>query len=169
MAAGPDSAALALGRADFASFRAFLSKIMARKKILIVDDSAVIVKTLSMKLTANGYDVVTAFDGSGAVSAVRRERPNAILLDINFPPDVAHGGGVTWDGFLIMEWVRRLEEAKDIPVIIITGGDPVKFKERALSMGATSFFQKPVNNDELLTVIKQTLDEAEANAAALAD
>ena len=47
-----------------------------RKKILIVDDSPVILKTLSMKLTANGYDVVTALDGSDAVSAVRREHPD---------------------------------------------------------------------------------------------
>jgi len=133
---------------------------MARKKILVVDDSAVIVKTLSMKLTANGYDVVTAEDGSGAVRTVRRERPDVILLDISFPPDVAHGGGVPWDGFLIMDWIRRLEEAKNIPVIIITGGDPVKFKERSLAMGATHFFHKPINNDELLNVIRKVLADA---------
>ena len=45
---------------------------MNRKKILVVDDSLVILKTMSMKLTANGYDVVIAEDGAGAVSSVRK-------------------------------------------------------------------------------------------------
>jgi CheY-like chemotaxis protein len=93
------------------------------KKILIVDDSVIILKALSAKLRANGYQVFTAVDGSEAVSTVRRERPNLILLDINFPPDVAHGGGVAWDGLLIMSWLRRMDEALNTPVIIITGSD----------------------------------------------
>jgi len=130
---------------------------MNRKKILIVDDSLVILKTMSMKLTANGYDVVIAEDGAGAVSAVRQEKPDLILLDLSFPPDVAHGGGVAWDGFVIMSWVRRLEEAKAIPIVVITGGDPAKCKDRALAAGAVSFFHKPINSDELLTIIRDTL------------
>src|SRR6267143_2497954 len=101
---------------------------MNRKKILVVDDSPVILKALSMKLTAAGYDVLTAEDGGGAVSLARREKPDLILLDISFPPDVAHGGGVAWDGFLIMNWLRRLDEGKHIPIMIISGGDPEKFK-----------------------------------------
>lgn len=133
--------------------------IMNRKKILVVDDSLVILKTTSMKLAANGFDVCTAEDGAGAVSAVRRDKPDLILLDLSFPPDVAHGGGVPWDGFLIMEWLRRLDEAKHIPIIVITGGDPVKYKGRALAAGAVSFFHKPINNDELLTVIRKTLED----------
>ena len=132
---------------------------MNRKKILVVDDSFVILKTISMKLTANGYDVVTAEDGSGAVSAVRKENPDLILLDLTFPPDVAHGGGVAWDGFVIMTWLRRLEEAKHIPIIVITGGDPEKYKARALAAGATSFFHKPINNDDLITVIRETIEK----------
>ena len=130
---------------------------MIRKKILIVDDNRVILKTMSMKLTANGYDVVTAEDGAGAVSTVRKEKPDLILLDLSFPPDVAHGGGVAWDGFVIMTWLRRLEEAKNIPIIVITGGDPAKCKDRALAAGAVHFFHKPINNDELLIVIGEAL------------
>jgi len=130
---------------------------MSRKKILVVDDNQVILRTMSMKLTSEGYDVLTAEDGSEAVSAVRRERPDLILLDIGFPPDVAHGGGLAWDGFLIMQWLRRLDEGKDIPIIVITGGDPVKYKDRALAAGAVNFFHKPIDNDELLAIVAQTL------------
>jgi DNA-binding response OmpR family regulator len=112
-----------------------------------------------MKLTFSGYEVCTAEDGAAAVSAVRREKPDLILLDLSFPPDVAHGGGVPWDGFLIIEWLRRIEEAKDIPFIVVTGGDPAKFKDRALAVGAASFFHKPIDSRELLTMIRQTLDK----------
>jgi CheY-like chemotaxis protein len=125
-----------------------------------VDDSVVILKTLSMKLKNCGYDVLTAPDGGTAVSIVRREKPDLVLLDISFPPDVAHGGGVAWDGFLIMDWLRRLDEGKDIPIIIITGGDPEKLKERAMAAGAIGFFQKPINNDDLIASIRDTIGEA---------
>ncbi len=133
-------------------------EIMSRKKILVVDDSQLILKMMSMKLTASGYDVVTAEDGGDAVSAVRQERPDLILLDITFPPDVAHGGGVGWDGFLIMNWLQRMEEAKTIPIIVITGGDPAQYKDRALAAGAASFFHKPIDNDALLAVIQDILE-----------
>src|ERR1044071_4004704 len=123
---------------------------MDRKKILIVDDSAIVLKTLSMKLKSNGYDVLTAEDGAVAVSTARRERPDLILLDLVFPPDVAHGGGVAWDGFLIMDWLKRMEEAKNIPIIIITGNKSEEFKTRSMAAGAVGYFQKPLNNDELL-------------------
>ena len=142
---------------------------MNRKKILVVDDSPLILKVMSMKLTANGYDVVTAEDGGAAVSAARTERPDLILLDLSFPPDVAHGGGVGWDGFLIMNWLRRLEEAKDIPIIVITGGEPAQFRDRAMAAGAANFFHKPIDNDALLTVIRQTLGDNPAEAEPLAD
>lgn len=135
---------------------------MSRKKILIVDDSPVIAKTMSLTLNANGFDVLTAEDGATAAGVVRRDKPDLILLDISFPPDVGHGGGISWDGFLILDWVRRLEEAKNIPFIVITGGDPAKYKERAMAAGALAFFQKPVKKDELLAAIRQILPDADA-------
>src|SRR5258706_6452090 len=131
--------------------------IMARKKILVVDDSPLILRALSMKLKSCGYDTVTAIDGSSAVSSVRHEHPDLILLDISFPPDVGHGGGVAWDGFLIMTWLRRIDEAKNIPIIIITGDE--KMKDRALKEGAVAFFHKPIDNDELISVIQEHIGE----------
>lgn len=129
-----------------------------QKKILIVDDSLLVLRALSMKVKAAGYEVLLAEDGAAAVSTARRERPDLILLDILFPPDVAHGGGIPWDGFLIMDWVRRMDGGKDIPIIVMTSGDPAKLKERSLAAGALAFFQKPINNDELLATIRLALD-----------
>ena len=58
------------------------------KKILVVDDNEIILKTISLKLQGAGYQVITALDGSEAVAAARKETPDLILLDISFPPDV---------------------------------------------------------------------------------
>ena len=137
---------------------------MNRKKILVVDDDRVILKSLTIKLNARGYDVTTASDGGSALSAVRTQPPDLILLDISFPPDVGHGGGVAWDGFLIMTWLKRMEEAAHIPIIIITGGDPAKYEERARKIGATAFFHKPIDHDELFDVISKALGESPAVA-----
>ena len=123
-------------------------------KILVVDDNEVIVKTLSLKLKGAGYQVATAQDGAEAMSVVRMEKPDLILLDITFPPDVA---GVPWDGFRIMEWLHRVDESRKIPIIIITGGEDMKNKDRAMASGAVAFFHKPINHDDLLKVIRATL------------
>jgi len=123
-------------------------------KILVVDDNEVIVKTICLKLKGAGYQVATAQDGAEAMSVVRMEKPDLILLDITFPPDVA---GVPWDGFRIMEWLHRVDESRKIPIIIITGGEEVKNKERAMASGAVAFFQKPINHDDLLKVVRATL------------
>lgn len=128
-----------------------------KKKILIVDDNPVILKALSLKLTANGYEVLKAIDGSEAVKLVREKRPDLIIVDINFPPDVGHGGGVPWDAFLILEWLRRFEETKGIPALIITGSELEKYKDRAVAAGAVGLLRKPVNNEELLNLVQQTL------------
>ena len=66
--------------------------------------------------------------------------------------------GVPWDGFRIMEWLHRLD-ARKIPIIIITGGEDIKNKERALASGAVAFFHKPINHDDLLKVVRATLGE----------
>jgi len=67
---------------------------MSGKKILIVDDDKDVLRGMNVRLKANGYDVVFAADGISAISAVRKEDPDVIILDIGLP------GG---DGFVVME------------------------------------------------------------------
>jgi CheY-like chemotaxis protein len=127
------------------------------KKILVVDDNEIVLKTISLKLQGAGYQVLTAMDGAAAVAAARKDSPDLILLDLSFPPDVA---GVPWDGFRIMEWFHRLDSAKKIPIIVITGSEDPKDKERATSTGAVAYFQKPLEHDYLLKVVRATLGDA---------
>ena len=129
-----------------------------RKIILVVDDDPIILKTASLKLQARGYEVLTARDGAEAIQTVRRAKPSLILLDISFPVD-AGGGAAAWDGFLIMSWLRRLEEVKHIPIIVITGGDPAKYKDKSLATGAVDFFHKPLDHDQLLAVVEKAVQQ----------
>jgi CheY-like chemotaxis protein len=135
-----------------------------KKKILVIDDNEIILKTTSMKLQSAGYQVFTALDGAEGVALVRKEKPDLVLLDITFPPDVS---GVSWDGFRIMDWLHRVDETKKIPIIVISGVVEEKNKQRATSSGAVAFFPKPVNFDEMIKVIRATLGaESKAPAAA---
>ena len=136
------------------------------KKILVADDDQVILKTLSMLLNANGYKVFTAADGPGAASTVTKEKPDLILLDIQFPPDAMNIGGALQDGFFVMEWLRRMGEAKDIPVIIISASNAPKDRQRALSEGALAFFTKPIDRTALLAAIRKVFDVGAAGATA---
>ena len=127
------------------------------RKILVVDDNPVVVKSVALKLAAAGYHILTAFDGSEAVAQVRKENPDLILLDISFPPDVT---SVQWDGFRIIEWLHRLDSTKKIPIIVITGAEDSKTKERAMATGAVALFHKPLEHDDLLKVIRTTLGQS---------
>ena len=134
------------------------SSLGQNRKILVVDDNPVVLKAFELKLKALGFQILTASDGSAAVSIVRNEHPDLIVLDINFPPDVGNSG-LQWDGFNIMQWMRRFQEAVNIPVIIITSDDPAKVKDKALAAGAVAFFQKPINHEEFLITVYRTLSQ----------
>src|ERR1700690_304027 len=120
------------------------------KKILVVDDDPIILKTLSITLSSNGYYAFLAADGPEAVKVVTREKPDLILLDLLFPVDAANVGGALQDGFFIIQWLRRMGEAADIPIIIISGDNSTKDKQRAMDAGAVAFFTKPIDHVALV-------------------
>ena len=127
------------------------------RKILVIDDNPTVLKAFELKLKSLGFTVVTECEGAPAVTKARLERPDIIVLDINFPPDVGNSG-LQWDGFSIMQWMKRFQEAAAIPVVIITSGDP-KLREKALAAGAVAFFQKPINNEEFLVTLRRVMGQ----------
>jgi len=127
------------------------------KRILAVDDNEVILCVLSSGLTAAGYQVITATDGAEAFHKVLHEKPDLILLDLMLPPDIASSGN-TWDGFVIMDWLQKMSEARNTPVIVITGGEPEDFRDRCFEAGALAYFQKPIEMPDLLANVHALLD-----------
>ena len=132
-----------------------MARSLPIKKILVVDDNPVMLKVLLLGLRSNGYEVFTAVDGPEAFSIVRREKPDLILLDIFFPPDIFESGN-TWDAFVIMHWLQRMggPEAKNIPVFVMSGAEPEEFRDRSLAAGAADYFQKPIKIPELVDAIQ---------------
>ncbi len=133
-----------------------------RKKILVVDDDPITLQALTHKLKSRGFQVVTAGDASQALNATRKERPDLMLLDVNLPPDV---GCVDWNGFLVAQWLQRMEEGRNMPVIVMSASDRAEYRERAMVAGATAFFCKLTDNDQLLASIESALRGSAAEPA----
>jgi CheY-like chemotaxis protein len=127
------------------------------KKILIIDDDAVILHILSHKLRARGYDIETAVDPQEALAAVRAGKPDLILLDLVFPPDVSFSGAADLDGFGLMRWLHACGLGRQIPIFIISTEDPDQCKGRWPAKRPEIFFQKPIDHDRLLLSIRRTL------------
>lgn len=125
----------------------------ANRRILVVDDNPVVLKAFELKLKSDGFTVIATTDSSAVASTTEQERVELIILDVNFPP----GGAMEWNGFTVMQWMRRFPELANIPVILISGSDISEMKTKALEAGAVAFFQKPVDHKELLETILKTL------------
>src|SRR6185437_3380989 len=85
------------------------SSIGANRKIMVVDDNPIVLKAFELKLKANGFEVITASDGSSVVGMAGQQNPDLIILDVNFAP--GHGtGGAQWSGLSIVQWLARFQE-----------------------------------------------------------
>ena len=120
---------------------------MAKWKILVVDDEQDIAKALKVRLKANGYNVVLAYDSVQAFTVANQEKPDLIILDIMIP-----GGG----GFVVAERLKQSNATHHIPIIFLTGISGGE--ERAHKVGASGYVMKPYHPDELLETIHRALE-----------
>ena len=81
--------------------------------------------------------------------------PDLLIFDVHFPVET----NVHWDGFTVMEWLERLHQDWQKPLIIITGEEGKDYESRVKAVGALAFFRKPVDYHELLAVIRGELEE----------
>jgi adenylate cyclase len=137
----------------------------AAARILVVDDVPENVRLLEAVLQANGYDVVSASDGRGALELASSAAPDLVLLDVMMPE---------LDGHAVCRQLRTQEETAVLPVIMLTASEGSE-KRTAIEAGADDFIPKPFNRDELLTRIRSLLrikryhDTIKAQAAELLD
>jgi CheY-like chemotaxis protein len=123
---------------------------MDNRKILIVDDNADIRLGMHLRLKANQYETFFAVDAFSGVAEARKHRPDLIILDLGLPAG---------DGFTVMERLKQIPFLAVIPIIVVSARDGLGNQERAYEAGARAFLQKPVNDVELLAVIRQALGE----------
>ncbi|MEP6959425.1 MAG: response regulator [Nitrospirota bacterium] len=118
-------------------------------KLLIIDDNPEFRLLIGTQLRSRNITVFGAADIIQAISTAREKRPDVILLDIELP------GG---DGFLVLQRLKANKWLSAIPVIIVTARDLKGVEEKALQTGAVASLHKPVDIDNLMTVIEQALN-----------
>ncbi len=114
---------------------------MSKKiKVLVVDDEDRNLRLMNLLLTSFGYDVLTASNGKEALEKVHDIPPDVILLDIMMPKI---------DGFEVTRQLKKEEETKIIPIVMVTALNEVEDRVKALEAGADDFLNKPVDKTEL--------------------
>jgi len=127
---------------------------MFRKKILIIDDSELMVKLITDILQGRDYIVVSASDGFQGLRKVTEEKPDLVLLDIVMPG---------MDGFEVCKVLRDNPANNLMPIIMLTAQENEDDKLTGLELGADDYIIKPFNPRELLSRISNTLIRIDRN------
>jgi two-component system, cell cycle response regulator len=121
---------------------------MSRARILIADDDASIVQTMTWVLKEHGYDVMAAQRGADVVPTMEERVPDLVLLDVTFPDA---------DGYQILERIKSDDRWRDVPIMMISSLPPEEASVRTLGLGAADFVRKPFRVKELLARIQAQL------------
>ncbi len=118
------------------------------KRILIVDDEPDIVKLISMRLKANGYDIATADSGEEALKKVPEFQPDLVILDVMMPPP---------NGFQVCRTLKDNPAYQKIPILMLTARSTESDQFWGMESGSDAYVTKPYNAEELLTKVKALL------------
>ncbi|MFQ5877419.1 MAG: sigma-54-dependent transcriptional regulator [Acidobacteriota bacterium] len=118
-----------------------------RGKVLVIDDEEAIRKSLRMVLEYEGYQCVDAASGAAGIEALRREGPDAVLLDIKMPG---------MDGLEALQAARGLEPYT--PVVMISGHGDIPTAVEAIHRGAYDFLEKPLESERILTAVRNAIE-----------
>jgi len=124
---------------------------MAKKFVLIVDDDPDMVETVGMMLESKGYEVGKAYDGIEGEEAIKKRRPDLVVLDVMMPRK---------DGYILCGELKRDMATRDIPVILLTAvGEAVPTTTYTHADGmateADDYIPKPVDTATLVRSIER--------------
>ncbi len=123
---------------------------MQKHNILIVDDEKNILKVVSTTLRKENYSVETAASSEEAIEKFNKDSHDLIISDVKLPGK---------SGMEFLEYVES--RTPDVPVIMITAFGTIESAVEAMKKGAFNYLTKPVNPDELLTVVREALEKYE--------
>ena len=127
---------------------------MKHGTILVVDDNAAILTAVKICLGSTFERIVTLPSPDTVLNVIAQERPETILLDMNFGLGLNSGQ----EGMMWLSAIHRRHP--DIPIVLMTAYADIKLAVRALKNGAADFVTKPWDNDELVRVLKDAIDKA---------
>ncbi len=123
-------------------------------RILVVDDDPLVTRLVKINLEMNDYKVEEAWDGDVALKALKKDKPDLLILDLMMP---------RVDGWDILRAVRNDPELKDLPIIVLTAKVHDEDVIRGWEMGADGYITKPFNpiklSDHVKAVLETTADE----------
>ena len=128
---------------------------MTKKRILVAEDDAALLKATKVRLEHEGYHVITAVDGEDVLQQAASELPiHLIVLDIKMPK---------LDGYEVCQRLKRQPGTAAVPIIVVTGWEPQlsRLADRCIEVGAEDWLQKPYHAQELLAKIHRALGEGE--------
>ncbi|WP_040405093.1 Hpt domain-containing protein [Ectothiorhodospira sp. PHS-1] len=128
-----------------------------RGVVMVVDDSITIRKVTARALERQGYHVLTARDGVDALAQLQEQVPDLMLLDIEMP---------RMDGFELATHIRNDARLRRLPIIMITSRTGDKHRQRAMEIGVNRYLGKPYQEMDLLTQIREVLDEHQGSGGA---
>lgn len=128
-----------------------------RYRVLVVDDEPRMIRFIRMNLELEGHEVIEAANGLQALSRVRDQLPDLVVLDIMMPE---------LDGF---ETLAALREFSSVPVIMLTARGEEEDRVRGLELGADDYVPKPFSPRELASRIKAVLRRVEAPTSGTRD
>lgn len=104
-----------------------------KKKILLVEDDAMISSIYKAKFEADGFEVLAAVDGIGGLAMAKKEKPDIIMLDVIL---------LGLDGFSVLEEIKKDKTTQNIPVIMLTNLGTEDDKAKGKKMGAEDYLVK---------------------------
>lgn len=147
---GLDAAAAAPLQSIAVTAKAAVTPLMPgeKKKVLVVEDSAISRKVIVRALSDKGYDIIETEDGFQALAALGNAIPDLVLLDLVLP-------GI--DGYKVLAHMKKRPECASIPVIILTSRDTLLDKLRGKMSEADEYLTKPFSPLELLEKVEKHL------------
>ncbi len=116
------------------------------RKVLLIEDEPNIIEAISFILKRDGWVVATHAEGTTAIEAVERHAPDVLVLDVMLPGR---------SGYDILQDLRKTDETKGLPVLLLTARGQSKDRELAEQLGASRFMTKPFSNKEVLAAIRE--------------
>ena len=123
----------------------------SKKRILAVDDTAIILTRISNTLREE-YNVVTVNSGSRALKYLEQEKPDLILLDIQMAQK---------DGITTLREIRSMGGRSDIPVVMLTGVEDKEMVLESAKLGICDYILKPFYSEDLLKRIRRVFEQEE--------
>lgn len=124
------------------------SEIESQRRPIVacIDDSKTVQRQVKMTLEVAGYQVLSITEPERALTALARQKPAVILMDINMPKI---------DGYELCRMLRQTKHLQTVPIVMLTGRDGFLDRLRAKLAGVTSYLTKPFEPTQLLNEIQQ--------------